>query len=93
MYKKEYERVFESKDENRRKTHDYKNLKNFRYQVDETKTEEDKTEKEEKNKTAQELPLRIKSKDELNELKDRLLGLKTINCKLVQINISMILAI
>ena len=44
MYKKEYGQAFESKDENWRKKHDYKNLKEFSYQVDK---EEDKTEKEE----------------------------------------------
>ena len=46
MYKKEYELVFESKDENWRKKHDHKNLKNFSYQEDKTE-EKDKTEKEE----------------------------------------------
>ena len=33
MYKKEYEHVFKNKDENWRKKHDYKNLKDFNYQV------------------------------------------------------------
>ena len=32
MYKKKYEQVFENKDENWRKKHDCKNLKDFRYQ-------------------------------------------------------------
>ena len=35
MYKKEYEKVFENKGENLKKKHDYKNLKDFSYQVDE----------------------------------------------------------
>ena len=34
MYKKEYEQVFENKDENWRKKHDYKNVKDFGYQAD-----------------------------------------------------------
>ena len=40
MYKKEYEHVFESKDKDWRKKHDYKNLKNFSYQIDEVKKDE-----------------------------------------------------
>ena len=35
MYKKEYEKVFGNKDENWMKKHDYKNLKDFSYLVDE----------------------------------------------------------
>ena len=35
MYKKEHEQIFENKDENWRKKHDYKNMKDFSYQVDE----------------------------------------------------------
>ena len=50
------------------KKHDYKNLKGFSYQEDKTEKEEDKTD--------QELPSWVKSKDEFNELKDRLLGLR-----------------
>ena len=50
------------------KKHDYKNLKDFSYQEDKTEKEEDKTD--------QELPSWVKSKDEFNELKDRLLGLR-----------------
>ena len=74
MYKKEYEQVFEIKDENCRKKYDYKNLKGFNYQVYKTKKEEDKTKKgedktgKEENKTGQELPLWIKSKDEKDGL-------------------------
>ena len=67
MYKKEYGQVFESKYESWRKKHDYKNLKNFSYQVDKVEKEQDKTD--------QELLSWIKSKDEFNELKKRLLGL------------------
>ena len=36
MYKKEYEQVFETKDEDWRKKHDYKHLKDFGYQADVT---------------------------------------------------------
>ena len=93
IYRK-YVLVFESKDGNWREKNDYKNLKSFSYQVDKTRKEEDKTRKEEdktnkeedktkkeENKTDQELPLWIKSKDEFNELKDRLLGLKNKKLK------------
>ena len=34
MYKKEYEQVFKTKDEDRKKKHDYKHLKDFSYQAD-----------------------------------------------------------
>ena len=34
MYKKEYEQVFETRDEDWRKKHDYKHLKDFGYQAD-----------------------------------------------------------
>ena len=47
MYKKEYEQVFESKDENWKKKHDYKNLKDFSYQADK-EDKADVTEKEKK---------------------------------------------
>ena len=33
VYKKEYEQVFENKDKDWRKKHDYKNLKDYSYQV------------------------------------------------------------
>ena len=56
IYKKECEQVFENKDENWRKKHDYKNLKDFSYQVDEV----NKAEKEDENETDQELPPWIK---------------------------------
>ena len=55
MYKKEYEQVFENKDENWRKKHDSKNLKDFSYQVDEV-NKADVTEKEDEDETDQELP-------------------------------------
>ena len=73
MYKKEYAQVFEIKDENWRKKYDYKNLKDFSYEVDKTKKEEDKTVKK---KIKQ-----IKNYHEFNELKDRLLGLKNNELK------------
>ena len=68
MYNEKYEQVFESKDENWRRKHYYKNQKKFSYQEDKTEKEEDKAD--------QELPSWIKSKDEFNELKDHLLGLE-----------------
>ena len=69
MYnKKEHGQAFESKDENWRGKHDYKTLKSLSYQVHKTEKEEDKTD--------QELPSWIKSKDEINELKDRCLGFR-----------------
>ena len=68
MYKKEYEQAFENKDENWRKKHDYENLKNFSYQVDEV-SKADVTEKE--DDTDQELPPWIKvSKSRFNEIKN-----------------------
>ena len=70
MYKKEYEQVFENKDENWRKQHDYKNLKDFSYQVDEVNIA-DVTEKENEDETYQELPPWIKvPKSKFNEIKD-----------------------
>ena len=67
MYKKEYEPIFESKDENLKKKHGYKNLKDFSYQVDEV-NKADVTEKE--DETDQELPPWIKvSKNGFNEIK------------------------
>ena len=53
MCKKEDEQVFENRDENWRKRHDYKNLKDFRYQVDEVKT--DGAEKEKEDETDEKL--------------------------------------
>ena len=70
MYKKEYEQVFENKDENWRKKHDHRNLKDFNYQVDEV-NKVDVTEKEDENETDQELPPWIKvPKSRFNEIKD-----------------------
>ena len=69
MYKKEYEQVFENKDEYWRKKHDYKNLKDFSYQIDEVK--KDEAEKEKEDKTNQELPPWIKvTKSIFNEIRD-----------------------
>ena len=68
MYKKEYEQVFENKDENWIKKHDYKNLKDFNYQVDEIK--KDEAEKEKEDKKDQKLPPWIKvPKSRFNEIK------------------------
>ena len=68
MYKKEYEQVFENKNENWRKKHDNENLKDFSYQVDEV-NKADITETE--DETDQELPPWIKvSKSRFNEIKD-----------------------
>ena len=69
MYNKEYERVFESKDKNWKKQHDYKNLKEFNYQVNKA----DVTEKEEdaEDKISQKLPSWIKvSKSKFNKIND-----------------------
>ena len=66
MYKKEYEQVFENKDENWRKKHDYKNLKDLSYQVDEV-NKVDVKEKEDED----ELPPWIKvPKSRFSEMKD-----------------------
>ena len=70
MYKKEYEQVFETKNDEWRKKHDYKNLKDFGYQADKV-NKVDVTEKEDKDETDQELPPWIKAaKSRLNEIKD-----------------------
>ena len=67
MYKKKYEQVFETKNADWRKQHDYKNLKNFSYQIDEVK--KDKAEKE--DETDQELPPWINvTKSRFNEIRD-----------------------
>ena len=64
MYKKDYEKVFENTDEDWRKKHDYKHLKDFGYQAD-------VTEKKDEDKTDQELPTWIKvTKIRFNEIKD-----------------------
>ena len=55
IYKKKYKQVFENKDESWRKKHDYKNLKDFSYLVDEV-NKADATEKEYEDETDQELP-------------------------------------
>ena len=69
-HKKKYEEVFENKDENWRKKHDYKNLKDFSYQVDEV-NKADVTEKEDEDETDQELPPWMKvPKSRFNEIKD-----------------------
>ena len=56
MYKSKYEQVFQNKNGNWRKKYDYKNLKDFSYQVDEV-NKADVTEKEDKDEdeTYQEL--------------------------------------
>ena len=54
MYKEEYEQVFENKGESWRKKHDYNNLKDFSYQVDEVI--KDETEKEKKMKQIKNYP-------------------------------------
>ena len=66
MYKKEYEQLFE----NWRKKHNYKNLKDFSYQVDEV-NKADVTKKEDEDETDEELPPWIKvPKSRFNETKD-----------------------
>ena len=79
IYKKEYEQVFENKDENWRKKHDCKNLKDFRYQVDEV-NKADVTEKEDEDETDQELPpWRKVPKSRFNEIKDAITKLMRVN--------------
>ena len=64
MYKKEYEQVFENKDENWRKKQCYKNLKDFRYHIDDVK-------KEKEDEADKKLPAWIKvPKSRFNEIKD-----------------------
>ena len=57
MYKKEYEQVFETKKEDWKKKHDYKNLKDFSFQADKLGVEE----KEDKDKIYQKLPAWVKT--------------------------------
>ena len=82
IYKKGYEQVFETKDEDWSKKNDYKHLKNFRYQVDKV-NKADVTEKEDKDETDRELPPWIKvTKSRFNEIRDvitRANGSKLIN--------------
>ena len=67
MYTKEYEQVFESKDEDWREKNYYKSLKDFSYQVDEV----NKAYVTEEEETHQELPPWIKvPKSRFNEIKD-----------------------
>ena len=69
IYKKEYEQIFESKDEDWRKKHDFENLKDFSYQIDKA-GKADVTEKGE-DKTDQELPSWVKvTKSSFDEMKD-----------------------
>ena len=68
MYKKEYEEVFENKDEDWTEKHNYKNLKDFSDQVDKV-NKADVTEKE--DETDQELsPWIMVPKSRFNEIKD-----------------------
>ena len=67
MYKKEYEQVFKTKDEDWKKKHDYKNLKDFSFQADKVGVEE----KEDKDKIDQKLPAWVKTtKSRFYEMKD-----------------------
>ena len=69
MYRKEYEQVFETTDEDWRKKHGHKNLKYFSYQADKV-NKVDVTKKEDKDDTDQELPPWIKvTKSRFNEIK------------------------
>ena len=69
MYNKEYEQVFESKDKNWKKQHDYKNLKEFNYQVN--KADVTEKEEEDEDKTGRKLPSWIKvSKSRFNKIND-----------------------
>ena len=97
MYKKEYEQILEVRDEDWRKKHDYKNLKDLNYQVDKINKADkaDETEKEDKNKheTDQELTPWIESKDEFNKLKKPILSVKNDKLTTSTKNINMISAI
>ena len=69
IYKKEYEQVFESEYQNWRKKHDFKNLKDLKYQVDKV-NQVDVVEKNE-DKTDQELPPWVRvTKSRFNKIKD-----------------------
>ena len=69
IYKKEYEQAFKNKNENWRKTHDYKNLKDFSIQLDEVK--KDEADDEIDDERDQELLPRIKvTKSRFNEIRD-----------------------
>ena len=76
IYKKEYEQVFENKDENWRKNHDYKSLNDFSYQVDEV-NKADVTEKEDEDETDEELPPWANvTKSRLNEIRKLMIRLE-----------------
>ena len=60
IYKKKYNQVLKSKNEDWMQVYDYKNLKDFDYQPDQPQQPD------------QELPQWIQSKDEFNELKNRI---------------------
>ena len=81
MYKKEYEQVIESKDENWwKKTWLQKNVKDFNYQVDKVnkvnKAHKENKSEDKADKTYQELPLWTESKDEFNKLRNCILTVK-----------------
>ena len=70
MYKKEYEQIFETKEEDWKKRHDYKHLNDFSYQEDKV-NKADVTEKEGEDETDQELSPWIKViKSRFNEIRD-----------------------
>ena len=70
IYRKEYEQVFETKDEGWKKKHDYKHLKDFGYQADKV-NKADVTEKEDEDETDQELPPWIKvTESRFNKIRD-----------------------
>ena len=69
MYEKEYEQVFETKDEDWKKKQDYKHLKDLSYQADKI-NKADVTGKEDEDETDQELPPWIKvTKSRFNEIR------------------------
>ena len=77
MYKKEYEQVFEVKDEDWMEKHDYKNLKDLNHQVDKVnKADKEKKDEDKADKTDEELLPWIEPKDEFNKLKNRNLSVK-----------------
>ena len=78
MYKKEYNQVFESKDEDWREKHNYKDMKYLDYRSDKAKKVDKASKEDECNaeETDQELLPWIESKDKFNKLKNRILSLK-----------------
>ena len=74
-YKKEYDWVFKSKDEDWRLKHNYKKLKDLDYQPDQPQ-QHDQSQQPDLT-----LPLRIESEDEFNRIKNNILDIKDSRLK------------